>query len=191
MQPTFFANPAELQAWFGAHADEGGELYVGYWKKGTGRPSITWPESVDEALCVGWIDGVRRGIDDDSYMIRFTPRKAGSIWSTVNIARVAELTKVGRMQPAGLAAFERRRADRSGIYSHEQPEAATLSAEQEAVFRAAPGAWEFFDTQAPSYRRQAVWWVVSAKRAETRERRLSQLVADSAAGLRLAWAARP
>ena len=191
VQPRFFADAAELRAWFRAHADEGGELHVGYWKKGTGRPSITWPESVDEALCVGWIDGVRRRLDDDSYMIRFTPRKAGSIWSTVNIARVAELTEQGRMQPTGLAAFERRRSDRSGVYSHEQRAAAALSPEQEAVFRAAPGAWEFFEAQAPSYRRMAVWWVVSAKRADTRDRRLSQLVADSAAGRRLAQLARP
>ena len=191
VQPTFFADPAELRDWFQAHADEGGELYVGYWKKGTGKPSVTWPESVDEALCVGWIDGVRRRIDDDSYLIRFTPRKAGSTWSAVNIARVAELTAEGRMQPAGLAAFERRRPARSGTYAYEQREAAELSPDQLAEFRATPGAWEFFETQPPSYRRTAVWWVVSAKRPETRARRLAQLVVDSAAGRRLAQLSRP
>jgi uncharacterized protein YdeI (YjbR/CyaY-like superfamily) len=191
VQPTFFADPAELRDWFQAHADEGGELYLGYWKKGTGKPSVTWPESVDEALCVGWIDGVRRRIDDDSYLIRFTPRKAGSTWSVVNIARVAELTAEGRMQPAGLAAFERRHPDRSGTYAYEQRVAAELSPDQLVEFRATPGAWEFFETQPPAYRRTAVWWVVSAKRPETRARRLAQLVVDSAAGRRLAQLSRP
>jgi hypothetical protein len=124
--PQFFADPEALRAWFLAHADEGGELLLGYWKTGTGRPSVTWPQSVDEALCVGWIDGVRRRLDDESYVIRFTPRRPGSTWSAVNVARVAELTAQGRMQPAGLAAFEQRRADRSGTYADEQRETAAL-----------------------------------------------------------------
>ncbi len=191
MTPQFFADPKSLRAWFLAHADEGGELLLGYWKTGTGRPSVTWPESVDEALCVGWIDGVRRRLDDESYVIRFTPRRPGSTWSAVNVARVADLTRQGRMQPAGLAAFEQRRADRSGTYAYEQRRAAALTAEQEAVFRATPGAWEFFSSQPPSYRHTATWWVVSAKRPETRERRLAQLVDDSAHGRRLAQLSRP
>lgn len=190
MQPQFFADPEALRAWFAENAG-GGELHLGYWKKGTGRPSVSWPESVDQALCVGWIDGVRRRLDEDSYVIRFTPRKAGSTWSTVNTARVAELTAEGRMQPAGLAAFERRRLDRSGTYSHEQQEAPELSAAQLAVLRSTPGAWEFFAAQPPSYRRMAVWWVVSAKRDQTRERRLAQLAADSATGRRLGQLSRP
>ena len=139
MTPLFFADPEALRAWFLAHADEGGELVLGYWKTSTGRPSVTWPQSVDEALCVGWIDGVRRRLDDESYVIRFTPRRPGSTWSAVNVARVAELTAQGRMQPAGLAAFEQRRADRCGIYAYEQREVAALTADQEAVFRATPG----------------------------------------------------
>ena len=191
MTPQFFADPEALRAWFLAHADEGGELLLGYWKTGTGRPSVTWPESVDEALCVGWIDGVRRRLDDESYVIRFTPRRPGSTWSAVNVARVAELTAQGRMQPAGLAAFEQRRADRSGTYAYEQREVAALTTEQEAVFRATLNAWEFFSSQPPSYRHTATWWVVSAKRAETRERRLAQLVDDSAHGRRLAQLSRP
>jgi uncharacterized protein YdeI (YjbR/CyaY-like superfamily) len=189
--PQFFVDPEALRAWFLAHADEGGELTLGYWKTGTGRPSVTWPQSVDEALCVGWIDGVRRRLDDESYVIRFTPRRPGSTWSAVNVARVAELTAQGRMQPAGLAAFEQRRADRSGTYAYEQREVAALTADREAVFRATPGAREFFSSQPPSYRHTATWWVVSAKRAETRERRLAQLVDDSAHGRRLAHLSRP
>ena len=191
MKPVFFATPREFRAWLRSHHGSETELWVGFHKKDSGRPSITWPESVDEALCVGWIDGIRRRIDDDSYLIRFTPRKTGSTWSAVNIARVAELTAEGRMQPAGLAAFERRRPDRSGTYAYEQREAAELSPDQLAEFRATPGAWEFFETQPPSYRRTAVWWVVSAKRPETRARRLAQLVVDSAAGRRLAQLSRP
>lgn len=191
MQPSFFADPDELRAWFAAYAAAGGELLLGYWKTSTGRPSVTWPQSVDEALCVGWIDGVRRRLDDESDVIRHTPRKPGSTWSLVNIARVADLTAQGRMQPAGLVAFAARRADRSGTYAHERREDAVLAADQESLFRSAPGAFEFFTAQAPSYRRTAVDWVVSAKRAETRERRLAQLVADSAAGRRLGQVSGP
>ena len=182
----FFATPADLAAWFAEHAADEPELLVGFWKRSTGRASITWAESVDEALCVGWIDGIRRRIDDDSYSIRFTPRRTGSTWSAVNVRRVGELTAEGRMQEAGLAAFAARRADRSGTYSHEQRADPRLDAGAEQVFRAEPEAWEFFTSQPPSYRRAAVWWVVSAKRAHTRERRLAQLVADSRAGLRIA-----
>jgi uncharacterized protein YdeI (YjbR/CyaY-like superfamily) len=184
--PRFFATPADLAAWFAEHAGEEPELVVGYWKKGTGRPSVTWAESVDEALCVGWIDGVRRRIDDESYSIRFTPRRAGSTWSLVNVRRVGQLTAAGRMREAGLAAFAARRDDRSGTYSFEQRAEPRLDAAAEATFRADQVAWDFFSAQPPSYRRTAVWWVVSAKRPATRERRLAQLIADSRAGLRIA-----
>lgn len=190
MEPTFFATPDEFRAWFAANAGTKTELLVGFYKKGSGLPSITWPEAVDEALCVGWIDGVRKSRDERSYTIRFTPRTPRSIWSAVNIARVAALTTEGRMRPAGLAAFEARTAERSAIYAHEQPEDPTLTPEEEAAFRATPGAWDFFNVQRPSYRRPALWWIVSAKRPETRARRLATLIADSAAGRTLAQLSR-
>lgn len=190
-KPQFFATSADLAAWFEAHGDTAAELLVGYWKKGTGRLSVTWAESVDEALCVGWIDGIRRRIDDHSYSIRFTPRRNGSTWSQVNIRRVAELTEQGRMRPAGTAAFMARRDDRSGVYSFEQRHEARLDQAAEATFRADEAAWAFFTAQPPSYRRTAVWWVVSAKQQATRDRRLAQLVADSRAGLRIKELRRP
>lgn len=182
MEPTFFATPVELRRWLAANHSSAVELWVGFYKKGSGRPTITWPESVDEALCVGWIDGVRKSIDEASYMIRFTPRQARSTWSAVNIARVAELTKQRRMQPAGLSAFERRTESKSRIYAYEQGERAGLDAECERRFRANPKAWQFFLAQPPSYRRTASWWVVSAKKEETRTKRLATLIADSEAG---------
>jgi uncharacterized protein YdeI (YjbR/CyaY-like superfamily) len=184
-EPVFFTTPADWRAWLEEHHAGEREVLVGFWKKGSGRPSITWPESVDEALCFGWIDGVRRRIDDESYSIRFTPRKARSIWSAVNIARVAELTEQGRMQPAGLAAFARRSDDRSGIYSYERDEAAVLPEAYERRLRENAAAAEFFDRQPPSYRKVALHWVGSAKKEETRLRRLDQLVAESAQGRRL------
>jgi uncharacterized protein YdeI (YjbR/CyaY-like superfamily) len=182
MEPTFFATPAEFRAWLERHHADARELLVGFHKKGSGRPSITWQESVDEALCFGWIDGVRRSIDADSYSIRFTPRQKRSIWSAANIKRARELLELGRMTPAGLAAFEARTDDRSAVYSHEQRKAAQLEPEQQARFEAEPAAWEWFQRQAPWYRRAALHWVTSAKRPETRERRLDALIADSAAG---------
>ena len=185
-EPRFFATPADLAKWFEENAANESDLVIGYWKKGTGRPSITWAESVDEALCVGWIDGIRRRIDDDSYSIRFTPRRPTSTWSVVNVRRVAELIEQGRMREAGLAAYVARRTDRSGTYSFEQKAGPRLDRAAERIFRADREAWAFFTSQPPSYRRAAVWWVVSAKRQETRDRRLAQLVSDSAAGLRIA-----
>jgi len=185
MEPTFFAAPADFRAWLEANHEECDELIVGFYKKGTGRPSITWPEAVDEALCFGWIDGVRRTIDGDSYSNRFTPRRPRSNWSLVNIRRVHDLAGQGRMTPAGLAAFERRDEKRTGVYSSERREAAKLDAAQERRFRAAAAAWEWFQGQPPSYRKPALHWVVSAKRAETRERRLASLIEDSANGLRV------
>lgn len=146
---------------------------------------MIWPESVDEALCVGWIDGLTKRIDEASYMIRFTPRKAGSIWSAVNIARVSELTREGRMQPGGIAAFKRRSAAKSAIYSYEQREPAAFDEAAERQFRANARAWEFFQAQPPWYRRTATYKVISAKREETRQKRLAALIADSAAGRRI------
>ena len=182
MKPTFFATPSEFRRWLEEHHATARELWVGFYKKDSGRPSITWPEAVDEALCYGWIDGVRRRIDDVSYAIRFTPRKPRSNWSAVNVDRVAELTRLGRMHPAGLAAFNGRAAARTGIYAYEQRAAARLDPAAEQAFRANERAWAFFQAQAPWYRRTAIWWVVSAKQEATRLRRLATLIADSAAG---------
>jgi uncharacterized protein YdeI (YjbR/CyaY-like superfamily) len=181
MEPTFFATPDEFRAWLQEHHAAESELLVGFHKKGSGRPSITWPQSVDQALCFGWIDGVRRSIDDASYSIRFTPRKPRSTWSAVNVRRVGDLTAQGLMHPAGVAAFERRSDDRTATYAYEQRQAATLDPEQERRFRADERAWAWFQAQAPSYRRTATYWVISAKRGETRQRRLEQLISDSAA----------
>jgi uncharacterized protein YdeI (YjbR/CyaY-like superfamily) len=147
---------------------------------------MTWSESVDQALCFGWIDGVRRGIDEESYSIRFTPRKPGSTWSKVNVAKVEELERKGLMRPAGRRAFEARSEDNTGIYSFERDEPAELTREGFS-----DEAWEFFQAQPPGYRRTAAHWVTSAKREETRERRLAQLVEDSAAGRRLRHLTRP
>jgi uncharacterized protein YdeI (YjbR/CyaY-like superfamily) len=189
---TFFETPEQFRAWLEEHHETATELLVGFYKKGSGRPSITWPESVDEALCFGWIDGIRRGIDEDSYSIRFTPRKPASNWSSVNIARVAQLEEEGRMRPAGRAAFERRSAARSGIYSYEQREAARLDAEQQREFEAGhPDAWAFFSEQPRGYRQTAIHWVVRAKRPETRAKRLATLIEDSAGGRRLRHLTRP
>jgi uncharacterized protein YdeI (YjbR/CyaY-like superfamily) len=164
------------------HHDSARELWVGYYKKGSGKPSMTWPESVDEALCFGWIDGVRKSIDPERYMIRFTPRRARSIWSAVNIERVAALTEEDRMRPAGLKAFEARREDRSGIYSYEQRDKAVLDPALEKRFRATKKAWASFETMPRSYRQAAIRWVMTAKKEATRERRLATLIEDSAAG---------
>jgi uncharacterized protein YdeI (YjbR/CyaY-like superfamily) len=189
-RPTFFRSPAEFRRWLERHHAEAPELWVGFHKKGSGRPSITWPESVDEALCFGWIDGVRYRIDDTSYRIRFTPRKPRSVWSLVNVKRVAELKKLGRMAAAGLAAFAKADPKRSRIYSYERQNA-TLDAASEKRFRANKNAWAFFKAQAPSYQRLTTYWVVSAKREETRRRRLVALIAGSAAGRRLGLLKQP
>lgn len=185
VQPAFFAAPSDFRKWLEEHHDKSKELWVGYYKVGSGKPSMTWPESVDEALCFGWIDGLRKGIDGDSYMIRFTPRKPGSIWSDVNTSRVAELTALGRVQPAGLQAFEKRKAERAGVYSHEQKEEVNLSERQEKLFRANRKAWDFFQSQPPSYRKTAIWLIVSAKREETKQKRLDELIAESEKGNRI------
>ena len=185
MTPIFFATPDDLRRWFAENHATARELHVGYHKKAVGEPSITWPESVDEALCVGWIDGVRRRLDDRRYTVRFTPRKTTSIWSAVNIARVAALTAENRMQPAGLAAFAARQESRSAVYSYEQAHHAGLDPEQEALFKKDPAAWEFFQKQPPGYRKLAIYRVTSAKQATTRLKRLKRLIAESAQGRRL------
>ena len=182
MEPTFFVSQAAFRAWLDEHHEFATELLVGFYKKGSGRPSITWPEAVDEALCFGWIDGVRKGIDEERYSNRFTPRKPRSTWSARNIKRVEELTAQGRMRPAGRKAFQARLEENSGIYSYEQREAATLPAELEAQFEANPAAWAWFQARPPGYRKAAIWWVTSAKKEETRLRRLETLIADSEAG---------
>ena len=181
----FFAKPVLFREWLAAHHETERELWVGFRKKGSGIPSITWPESVDEALCVGWIDGIRKGIDTTSYKIRFTPRKQVSTWSAVNIGRVKELTRSGRMLPAGLAAFARRTDEKSATYAYENRQAAKLSAEQEQRFRASPEAWAFFEAQPPSYRNVVAWWVISAKQQPTREKRLARLISESQARRRV------
>ncbi len=184
-EAIYFASPAEFRAWLERHHESETELLVGYWKRATGKPSLTWSEAVDEALCFGWIDGVRRGVDGERHVQRFTPRKPRSTWSAVNIAKVEQLRAEGRMRPAGEAAFARRQDDRSAIYAYEQRDNPVLEPEHEARFRADAAAWEFFSSAPPSYRKPALWWVVSAKRPETRERRLAKLIEDSAAGRRL------
>lgn len=185
MKPAFFETPADFRRWLERNHETATELLVGFYKKGSGHPSITWPESVDQALCFGWIDGVRKRIDDISYTIRFTPRKKGSTWSAINIGRVAELTKLGLMQPRGLHAFEQRTANKSAIYAYENAPK-KLPAADEKKFRANRKAWAWFTSQAPSYQRVAIYWVLGAKREETRARRLALLIEDSANGRRLA-----
>ena len=179
MKLKFFKTPADFRKWFATHHSSATELWVGFYKKDSGKKSITWPQSVDEALCFGWIDGLRRGIDEVSYKIRFTPRKQRSTWSAVNIKRVGELIEQGLMQPTGLKAFAARQENRSGIYAYEQrsPE---LPDEYAKKLRKNPVAWKFFQAQPPSYRKAANWWVLSAKREETRLRRLDKLIDDSA-----------
>ena len=181
----FFRTPAEFRRWLEKNHERETELWVGFHKKGSGRPSITWPESVDEALSFGWIDGVRRSIDEESYEIRFTPRKPRSIWSAVNTRRMKELIEEGRVAEAGIRAFERRSEARSGVYSFEQRKDAKLDPALEKRFRARAKAWRFFETQPPGYRRLAAFWVMSAKKEETRTRRLDELIARSAKGERL------
>jgi uncharacterized protein YdeI (YjbR/CyaY-like superfamily) len=194
---VYFSSPEEFRAWLEEHHQAQTEVWVGYWKKATGKPSLTWSQAVDQALCFGWIDGVLRRVDDERHVQRFTPRKPTSNWSAINIAKVEQLRAEGLMRPAGEAAFARRRdaseavtsAQReaeSGIYSYEQRDKAALDPQQEERFRANAAAWENFMAMPPSYRKMALWWVVSAKRPETRERRLGTLIEDSAAGRRLA-----
>ena len=182
MKPLFFATPGELRAWLEAHHDRADELWVLLHNKDTGRPSITWPELVDEVLCFGWIDGHMKPLGDGSRRQRITPRRQGSTWSARNVSRARALIAEGRMTPAGLAAFEARREDRTATYSYEQEGEPVLPPEWQERFEAAAEAWAFFGRQIPSYRRTAIAWVVGAKREETRERRLQTLIDSSARG---------
>ena len=184
MKPRFFETAERFREWLEANHAKADELLVGFYKRGSGRPSITWPESVDAALSYGWIDGIRKSVDEDSYTIRFTPRRRGSTWSAVNIDRAYELIKLGLMRPAGLKAFELRDEKRARIYSYERAHQ-FFSADDEKRFRAKKKAWEFFNEQAPWYRRVATHYVVSAKKEETRARRLQKLIDLSAQGKRL------
>jgi uncharacterized protein YdeI (YjbR/CyaY-like superfamily) len=179
--PTFFRSPADFRDWLQRHHAAKSELLVGFYKTGSGKPSITWPEAVDEALCFGWIDGVRKRIDEVSYTIRFSPRKSTSTWSAVNIKRVAALIQERRMTPAGLAAYQARRENKSGVYSYEkrpdkliEPYAGMLAKKTAAA--------KFFAQQAPSYQRAATWWVISAKQEETRLKRAQTLIELSGKG---------
>jgi uncharacterized protein YdeI (YjbR/CyaY-like superfamily) len=192
MKPTFFRTPLELRNWLERRHDTTPELLVGFYKKGSGKPSITWPESVDEALCFGWIDGIRRTIDDESYVIRFTPRRKRSIWSAVNIKRMNALLRLGRVQPAGRRAFEARDPKRSAVYSYEQHKKdQRLAPAYAAKLRANRKAWTFFQSQAPWYQRTVSRWVMSAKQEETRLRRLATLIDDSAHQRRIGPVRRP
>lgn len=184
MNPKFFKTPAQFRKWLAANHSESKELWVGYYKKDSGKPSMTWHESVDEALCFGWIDGLRKSIDGESFKIRFTPRRSGSIWSTVNMRNVERLIKEKRMQRAGMRAYEARKEHRSGIYSYEQrsPELVEPYASE---FKRHKAAWKFFAAQPPGYRKMMNWFIVSAKLEETRLKRLAQLIAASENGQRL------
>ena len=183
MGVTFFQSPPAFRAWLAKHHRTATELWVGYHKKATGKRSLTWSESVDEALCFGWIDGVRNSVNAESYTIRFSPRKPGSAWSALNLRKMEALKKAGRMTSAGLEIFETRDHKRSGYAVRDF--AATLDPAAKSAFRANRAAWVFFEQQPPGYRRIAVYWVMNAKRAETRARRLELLMKDSAAGRRL------
>jgi uncharacterized protein YdeI (YjbR/CyaY-like superfamily) len=181
----FFRAPSDWRKWLEKNHARAGELWVGFYKKDSGKASITWPESVDEALCFGWIDGIRKKVDDISYKVRFTPRRPNSIWSAVNIGRVAALTAQGRMQPPGAAAFARREEQKSRRYSFENRATAKLSAGDQREFRRDPPAWKFLNSQPPGYQRLAAWWVVSARRTETRRARLERLITASRARRRI------
>lgn len=181
MKPKFFKSSSDLRQWFKAHHASATEQWIGFYKKDSGKPSITWPESVDEALCFGWIDGIRKSIDETSYMIRFTPRRQRSIWSAVNVKRADELIEQNLMQPAGLEAFVAREENRSGIYSYEQ-RTVELPDPYAKLLKRNPAAWKFFNSQSAYYRKTMNWWVLSAKRESTRLKRLDKLIDDSANG---------
>jgi uncharacterized protein YdeI (YjbR/CyaY-like superfamily) len=187
----FFAMQTEWRAWLEENHARVEELWVGFHKKDSGKASITWPESVDEALCFGWIDGLRKSVNETSYMIRFTPRRERSTWSAVNIKRVAELKRMERMHAAGLKAFERRHDEKSAIYSYEQRKTARLDAADERRFRANARAWKFFEAQPPGYQRIVSWWVISAKKEGTRKKRLEMLMECCARGKKVGLMERP
>jgi uncharacterized protein YdeI (YjbR/CyaY-like superfamily) len=184
LKRKFFRTAADFRTWLQRNHATATELWVGFYKKDSGKPSITWPESVDQALCFGWIDGIRKRIDEISYEIRFTPRRDGSIWSAINIRRAEELVRQKQMRAAGLSAFAARIENKSGVYSYEQrsPE---LILPYATLLKKNKAAWSFFEKQPPSYRKMINWWIVSAKKEETRMTRLEKLINESAKGKRL------
>ena len=184
MKPTFFSQQSEFRKWLEKYHDKETELLVGFYKVGSGKPSMTWSQSVDEALCFGWIDGVRKSIDDESYFIRFTPRKSTSIGSAVNIAKIKELTSKELMHKSGLDAFSKRKESKSRIYSFEKSGVA-FSPGFEKLFKANKKAWKYFQELAPSYRKTSINWVMSAKQESTRQKRLETLIKDSENGWRV------
>ena len=181
MTATFFSKQSDFRNWLKKNHKKETELVVGFYKVGSGKPSMTWSQSVDEALCFGWIDGVRTSIDKDSYQIRFTQRKPASIWSAINIKKIEALTKQGLMQPAGLASFEKRKEERSKVYSHEKDEV-KFTRDLEKQFKTNKKAWEYFQSLAASYKKVSTHWVISAKQEPTRIKRLKELIADSEKG---------
>ena len=185
METRYFKTPAQFRAWLAKNHSTKDELGVVLHRKSSGKPTMTWSEAVDQALCFGWIDGIARGFDDTSRVQRFTPRRPKSNWSAVNIKKVEDLTARGLMTPAGLAAFALRHESRSAVYSYENRHLAALDAEREAAFRANKAAWSFFSKQSPSYRQTAIYWVMNAKRDETRWKRLTRLIDGAEAGQRL------
>ena len=190
--PTFFAAEADFRAWLQANHETAPELLVGFWKKSSGKPSIDWPQARDQALCFGWIDGIRKSLGEEAYTIRFTPRRKGSIWSKVNVERFEALKVVGLMKPAGERAYEENK-HKSGVYAYEN-EQKTLSSEEERQFRDNDAAWADWDKRPAGYRRSALHWITSAKRPETRAKRLAELIKVSAQGRRLAqydWQKKP
>ena len=184
MNIKYFKSASDFRRWLEKNHSTTQELWVGYHKKSSQQPSMTWPDSVDEALCFGWIDGIRKSVDDLRYTIRFTPRRQGSIWSAVNIKRARQLSDKGLMKPTGIAAFDARKENRSGIYSYEQ-RSAHLDGTYEKKLRKNKTAWEFFYAQPPSYRKAIGWWIVSAKQEATRLKRLERLIKESASRKRL------
>ena len=178
MKPTFFKNQKELRKWFENNHDKGKEIWIGFYKKDSGKANFTWSQSVDQALCFGWIDGIRKSIDEVSYMIRFTPRNPKSNWSSVNIKKINELTKLGLMHRAGIEVFKKREEKRSKIYSFEQNKV-KLNKKYELKFKSSKNAWEFFQSLPPSTKKPSIWWVMSAKREETQIKRLDTLIKSS------------
>ena len=184
MKAKFFRTPADFRTWLEKNHATATELWVGFYKKDSGKPSIGWPESVDEALCFGWIDGIRKRVDETSYQIRFTPRRRGSIWSATNIKRAKELAQEGRMRSTGLIAFAAKIENKSGIYSYEQ-RSTELGEPYAKLLKKNKAASNFFKKQPPSYRKMIGWWIISAKKEETRMARLAKLISESAKGKRL------
>jgi uncharacterized protein YdeI (YjbR/CyaY-like superfamily) len=184
LKPEFFPTPADFRTWLEKNHATATELWVGFYKRDSGKPSITWPESLDQALCFGWIDGIRKPVDEISYQIRFTPRRRGSIWSATNIKRAKELVRLKQMRPIGLKAFAARIENKSGVYSYEQRKT-DLEEPYAKLLKKNKTAWNFFEKQSPSYRKMIGWWIISAKKEETRMTRLAKLISESAQGKRL------